>query len=197
MIREKLDDGEISDQETARAINKWKENNDMPVYKDLRLAYAVSEITGFPEKIEQFGELLDAKQVRVLAGQLFEVVFSTKELTDRDFPGRNELCRLASEKPFSGHGDWLIGEVSKLFSVSLSVATNIYMDWFGYETEAQRVRDTVLERAQSLYSDKDIFINAIKSDEDTAVRAFIAALSTRNYGGTEFKPDEWRWLADL
>lgn len=202
LIRGKLDDWEISDQETAGAIIKWKEDNNLPVYKNLQLARAVNEIPGFSEKVKQFGQLLDGQEIRMLAQQLFEIVFQTKGVTDRDFPGRNELYQLALEKSFSGHGDWVIQEVGKLFPLNLSVAMDVYGYWSGpmfFDTgEAQRVRNTVLESAKSCYSDRNTFINAIKSAEGNTVLGFIKMLDNSKYGGTGgFKPDEWKWLSEL
>ena len=137
MVREKLDDEEISDQEVARAIINWKENkDDLPVYKNLRLTQAVNEIIGFPDKLKQLGELLlDTEQVHKLTSQLFQIVFREKGLKDENFPGSNELHKLMSSielkrsfsskedlvSPFN-HFTWLVEEVNKLFPYSLLIA---------------------------------------------------------------------------
>ena len=220
MIREKLDDEEISDQEVASAIINWKENkNNLPVYKNLRLAHAVCEVNRFPEKVEQFGELLlDTKQIHELTSQLFQIVFLEKGLKAEDFPGRNELKRLMSSielkmsfsskkdlvSPFN-HFIWLVEEVGKLFPYSLFIAARVYYDWFLFSPfdpifieNRQAAYNAVLEKAKLCYSDNSSFINAIK-DDDNAVSAFISALLSkrRNDNEQKFDPNDWRWLADL
>lgn len=218
MLREKLDDGEISDQEVAKSIITWKENNDdLPVYKNLRLAQAVSEIVGFPEKLEQFGELLlNTKQVHELTSQLFQIVFCEKGLKDEYFPGRNELKKLMESiefkmdilsegnrsRPFY-HFTWLVDEVSKFLPYSLLVAARIYHYWLLWDFDPNLTEDrdiaysAVLEKAKSCYSNNHIFINAIK-DDDSAVNEFYYALNNKHrHVGKEINPIDWQWLADL
>jgi len=201
-VREGLYDWEIGDQATARAINGWKQNRESNVYQGMTLPYAVNEIPGFAKKIWQFGDLFDGSEIRVLTSQVFEIVFKTKGSTDRDFLGRNELHRLASDKPFSGHGDWLIGEASKLLALNLFLAVDAYQHWFDPtfyegEAEAKRVRNLVLQKAKSYYSDRGAFIEAIRYAASNAVRDFVLTMSNRQYGGGgSFDPDEWIWLAD-
>jgi hypothetical protein len=218
MVREKLDDEEISDQDVARAIINWKENmDDLPVYKDLRLAQALNEITGLPDKLEQFGELLmDTTQVHKLASQLFQIVFREKDLKDEYFPGRNELKKLMASielrrsfsskedlvSPFN-HFTWLVEEVNKLFPYSLLIAARVYDYWFlwsaldpSYTEDRNTAYRTVLEKAKSCYSDNNTFINAIKAD-DNAVSEFIRALLNKRRNDPQFVPNDWRWLKDL
>jgi hypothetical protein len=201
LIRERLNDSEISDQALAGAISRWKVNTNAQVYDGLQLAEAISEIPEFSEKVLQFGELLDGQQVLALASQLFELVFHTRGLTDRDFPGRTELHQLIIQKEsVSQYGDWLVGEVNKLFPFRLSVAVDVYEYWIEplFETgEKQRVRNAVLKGAESHYSDKAVFIDALKSDKDNAVLRLIATLSHEIYGGPGSLHDDWRWLGEL
>jgi hypothetical protein len=218
MVREKLDDEEISDQELARAIINWKDNkNDLPVYKNLRLVQAVNEINGFPDKLEQLGELLlDTQQVHKLTGQLFQIVYREKGLKDEYFPGRNELNKLMSSielkrsfsskedlvSPFN-HFTWLVEEVNKLFPYSLLIAAGVYNYWFlwnaldpSYTEDRNTAYRTVLEKAKSCYSDNNTFINAIKAD-DNAVSEFIRALLSKRRNDPQIDPNDWRWLKDL
>jgi hypothetical protein len=218
MIRERLDDEEISDQEVARAIINWKDNkDDLPVYKNLRLAQALNEITGFPKKVKQFGELLlDTQHVHKLTGQLFQVVYREKGLKDENFSGRNELNKLMSEIEFKmslsskkdlvspfNHFTWLVEEVNKLFPYSLLIAARVYDYWFlwsaldpSYTEDHNTAYRTVLEKAKSCYSDNNTFINAIKAD-DNAVSEFIRALLNKRRNDPQFVPNDWRWLKDL
>ena len=218
MVREKLDDEEISDQEVARAIINWKENkDDLPVYKNLRLAQAISEIIGFPDKLKQLGELLlDTEQVHKLTSQLFQIVFREKGLKDENFPGSNELHKLMSSielkrsfsskedlvSPFN-HFTWLVEEVNKLFPYSLLIAARVYNYWSlwsaldpSYTEDYNTAYRTVLEKAKSCYSDNNTFINAIKAD-DNAVSEFIRTLLNKHRNDPQFVPNDWRWLKDL
>jgi hypothetical protein len=200
MIREKLDDGEISDQAVAKALTEWKQNKDLSVYEGHSLAHAVTSIPKLPEKIVQFGELLDGHDVHVLLSQLFEDVSHVKGIRPMPVPGIKELKRLLQEKEFSGHGQWLIDEVSKLFPVDLSIANSVFRDFWPIAdaTEGQRVCNALLEKAKLIYSDKEIFIKAIET-HSSSVMEFIVSLNSayKHYSGIGYNPDKWSWLAEL
>lgn len=218
MLREKLDDEEMSDQEVARSIISWKENNDdLPVYKNLRLAQAITEIIGLPDKLKQFGELmLNTEQIHKLVSQLFQIVFREKGLKDEYYPGRNQLKKLMESiefkrdilfkenipRPFY-HFTWLVEEVNNFLPYSLLIAARIYHYWLLYDFAPQLTEDrdiaykAVLEKAKACYSDNHIFINAIK-DDDYSINAFYYALiNPYRRIGKETNPVDWQWLADL
>jgi hypothetical protein len=200
MIREKLDDGEISDQTVAKAIAEWKQNKDLSVYEGLPLAHAVITYPKLPKKIVQFGELLDGQDVHVLLSQLFDYAFQVKGIRTTYISGVKELKQLIQEKDFSGHGQWLINEVSKLFPINLSLANNVFLDFWimADATEGQRVCNALLKNAKIIYSDKEVFIKAIETHSSSVIE-FIGRLNSayERYSGIIFNPDEWGWLADL
>ena len=200
MIREKLDDGEVSDQAVAKAIAEWKQNKDLSVYEDLALAHAVITYPKLPAKIVQFGELLDGQDVHVLLSQLFEYAFQVKGIRSMYVSGVKELKQLIQEKEFSGHGQWLIDEVSKLFPINLSLANSVFLDFWGMAdaSEGQRVCNALLKNAKIIYTDKEVFIKAIGT-HSSSVMEFVGRLDSayKNYSGTAYNPGEWRWLADL
>lgn len=200
MIREKLDDGEISDQVVAKAITEWKRNKDLPVYEGFSLAHAIVSYPKLPEKVLQFGELLDGQDVHVLLSQLFDYAFQVKGIRSAYVSGVKELKQLIQGKEFSGHGQWVIDEVSKLFPVNLSLANSVFLDFWGMAdvSEGQRVCNALLKNAKIIYSDKEVFIKAIETHSSSVIE-FIGRLGSayKHYSGAEFNPDEWGWLADL
>ena len=200
MIREKLDDGEISDQAVAKAITEWKQNKDLSVYEGLPLVHALDSYPKLPSKIVQFSESMDGQDVHVLLSQLFEYAFQVKGIRSTYVSGMKELKQLIQEKEFSGHGQWLIDEVSKLFSINLSLANNVFIDFWRMAdvTEGQRVCNALLKNAEMIYSDKEVFIKAIETHSSSVVE-FFARLNRayETYSGVNFNPAEWSWLADL
>jgi hypothetical protein len=201
MIREKRDEGEISDQVFAKAITEWKQNRDLSAYKGFSLAQAMGEISGFPKKIEQFSEeLLDALDVRILISQFFDYVFCKKGVHSFYVPGMTELIRLTHEKYYPEHGQWFIDEVSKLFSIDLSIAHEVINNFLviSEHTEVKRICSSLIENAKSIYFDREIFIKAIESSSDSVV-SFISKLNKIyvSHGGEQFNSAKLKWLADL
>jgi hypothetical protein len=114
--------------------------------------------------------------------------------------GMKELQQLLQEKEFSDHGQWIIDEVSKLLSINLLIATNVFSDFWQIfdKTEGLHVCDAILENAKSKYSDKEIFIKATETSSRSIIE-FISKLNQwyKYYSSVEYTPDKWKWLADL
>jgi len=202
LIQEQLDDSEISDQQLAKSITRWKENNDLPAYDNLKLASALYEVPRFAEKLGDFGALLDAQDIRVLAQQLFEIAPRSAWDSDQVAEAEDILCRLAKQEYFAGHGDWAVREVGKLFPISLSGATRKYQKWlqpmfWANQEEARRARKAVLDSAKLCYTDPNAFLSAVASSHRQTVLEFILTLNHAEYGGSKFEATEWAWLADL
>lgn len=114
LVLEQLDESEISDQQLAKSITRWKENNNLPAYDNLKLASALYEVPRFAEKLGDFGALFDAQDIRILAQQLFETAPQSAWDNGPVVEAENILCRLAKQEYFSGHGDWVVREVGNI-----------------------------------------------------------------------------------
>ena len=200
--------GELRDQEVMRAIRVWKASSDKPAYGQLTLAEAMVGMPSFPEKVSQFGDdLLDGRDVRILAGELFVLAYiPDKPLREprqplNDVPGEAEMLRLARAKSFPGHGEWVLGEAFKLLKFNLSAATHVYEQWLHPllqpdQDEVKRLRDAFLSNARDRYSNVDTFIRAVRYSAPAAIKRFLGLLCQSQYGSGQYVPAEWKWLAE-
>jgi hypothetical protein len=203
MIREKLDDREISDQQIAKAITKWKQDYQSYTYKNLTLAQAMIEITGFPEKIGQFSELLNIQEILLLISQYLDNVFLKKSIHASEIleiPGMGTCIQLIQGKEIPDAEKWFIKEVSKLFPVNLYIASQVFSNFFQIlnKNEYKLVFNTLINNAKSTYSKKEIFIKACKSSSKSIFE--FHKLFTHFYKRStvsEYNPDNWIWLIDL
>jgi len=200
IIREKLNEAEISDQEFVRAVHSWKANKDMSVYRAQSLASATIDVPEFPKKLYQFRELLDGNDVHVLLSQVFDVIFHAGGTYTINFPGRDEFKQLMWEKSYIDHRQWLISEVTKLYNFNLSIAVQVFSHFTVIidNEVGQNICNILIDNAKSVYSNRELFIEAVQSSP-TSIRDFVGILNHHyeKYGYVESTNEKWRWLADL
>lgn len=126
---------EIGDQTVLKAIQGWRKNHPQEVYIHngacLTLSSAMSEVDNFADKVETFGYLLEAKEIRELASELFENVLKKygNKANEDLCPGFLSLRRLALQKNYSGHQDWFMDELKRAICISLHFSNDLYYRW--------------------------------------------------------------------
>jgi hypothetical protein len=206
---EELTDDELKDQTVLHAIDKWKRNNDADVYNGHSLASALLNEGNFADKVEQFGVQLNGKEVRQLAGQLFALILEGKGvrktktpgyISGEEYPGFIELWRLSLKKPVDWHEKWILEEIEKALAVSLRFANDLYYYWRSnaeHEKNAKpELQKGIIVKAKEIYTDIDIFIEAIDPDYIYSVVHFVNYLSEKTER-EDIDYKEWRWLGDI
>ncbi|MBI5095268.1 MAG: hypothetical protein HZB26_22890 [Candidatus Hydrogenedentes bacterium] len=212
---EAIADGEIRDQTIIEAIRRWKEERSGRVLDGYSLAEAMlfKYEEGFAAKVEQFGAALDAEQVRLLAGELFDLILSRKGCRNRpssrgdenEYPGFIELWRLSLRKQFPNHEEWLIGQIRKALETDLRLALDMYHYWrFESENEVKGkakhpgIRTALVRATQDAYANKpEALAEVIDSKYMYSLGHLVLLYSTRREGGDGFSFEEWAWLGPV
>jgi hypothetical protein len=164
------------------------------------LADALYRIDGVAEKIEQFGALLfSSKEIRVLTSQLFAIVLGDKgvEAAGDNCSGFYNLWRLALEKKYQEHNDWLINEIQKSFKVSLLFAKDIYYFWRSQNKYSTSSEETTPELRKQMY---DLFKNIFENRSEL----LLPILSQSDPWGLYHMVylyretnEDWNWLGNV
>lgn len=209
MAKEEVPSDEIRDQEVMHALKEWRENNEAKIYDGFNLATAIFEVTGFADKVEQFGMLVDASEVRCLAGELFKLILGEgKKIVEADrYFGFAQLWRLSLDKPVDSHNNekWVLEEIKKALPVSLRFANDVYYYWRHQERTSSSanvqtlgLRYRVVEAAKQIYGNNpDLLIEALDADFMYCVHHFAKLFSNPEQGGTGFQPEDWKWLGEV
>ena len=140
------------------------------------------EAEGVAAKIEQLGDILTPKEVRDLAGGLFDLILKKEKIAAaQDYPGFIELWRLSLKKRYDSHESWLMLEIVRALRKSLRFANDLYYYWRHQSEDVDRsystpdLRDSVVHHAQSLYTrDHDVYMRALDRQCPGSTRALGA-----------------------
>lgn len=205
--REELTSDEISDQDVLHALHDWKTDHNKIVYQGLNLSEAILQIDDFAHDIERFGHLLDAHDIRTLAGELFELILKDgmRIPKDANCHGFIELLRLSLDNPIDEHNEWILGEIKKALPVSLRFANELYYYWrsqdhasISLRVQTPMLRNGFIEAARQVYANnKSALITALDPTYIYSIYHFMIHFSETDSGGSGFNPTEWKWLVDV
>jgi len=213
--REELRPSEIRDQEVLHAISDWKTSYDRQgdwkyvldrLSTESNLAKAMLDRKGFPEKVEQFGALLDGKDVRYLASEVFgRILQSGKSIgKGEDQVGFIELWRLSLEKQVNWHEEWVAGEIEKALHKSLRFANDIYYFWRLQDKGARHtwpslaLRKSVVALAQKIYGEKEDTLAAVlDTNYPYSIYHLVVLFGQTDQGGPGSDNEDWSWLCPL
>ena len=208
----RLNKGEVShddirDQVVIHAMNDWKEEHGKAVYKGLNLPAALFQIGDFADKVEQFGLLLDGKDVRSLAEELFAIILKEggQLRKEEHYPGFIELWRLSLDKPVEWHDQWVLDEMHKALPISLRFANELYYYWRNHDHamvstrgHTPALRNGFITAAKKVYiGSSDTLLKAIDPYYIYDINRFISYCSESDGGGTNFETKEWHWLLNI
>jgi len=213
--REELRPSEIRDQEVLHAISDWKTSYDRQgdwkyvldrLSTESDLGNAMLDRKGFPEKVEQFGALLDGKDVRYLASEVFgRILQSGKSIgKGEDQGGFIELWRLSLEKQVNWHEEWVAGEIEKALHKSLRFANDIYYFWRLQDKGARHtwsslaLRKSVVALAQKIYGEKEDTLAAVlDTNYPYSIYHLVVLFGQEDQGGPGFDNEDWSWLSPV
>lgn len=205
--KEEISNHEIRDQSVIHALNDWKREHSKTVHKSLNLPQALFQIDDFADKVEQFGLLLDGKEVRSLAEELFLIILRDggRLKKEEHYSGFINLWRLSLDKPVEWHEQWVVGEIRKALPINLRFANEIYYYWRNQDRGMGSAKvQTPFVRSGFIAAGKEIFgnnsqalIKAIDPDYMYSIQHFMVHYSEPDGGGPGFKPEEWSWLTNL
>lgn len=205
--KEVLTKDEIPDQVMLHAIDNWKKDRNKSVHQGRTLSEAILQIDGFAGKLEHFGHLLDAHEIRSLASELFELIRKDggKFPKDAHYRGFIELWRLSLDNPVDKHEEWILDEIKKAIPVSLHFANELYYYWRNQDhpsistrIQTPMLRNGFIEAARLVYANnKSALITAIDPTYMYSIYHFMILYSTKDQGGSGFDPTEWKWLIDV
>ena len=209
MTAEEVDDEEIRDQIVMKAIREWQENESAIVYDGKQLAAALLEHRGFTERVEHFGCMLDGRNVRDLAQELFYLILEGKGERRNggragphdDYHGFIELWRLSLIKDIPDHLEWVLDQVCKSLPKNLRFANDIYYYWRTedeHEINTDRVKPDlqrgIVAEAQKVYDGKpDVLIGAIDPGYIYCVCHFVNH-HRMVVGASKDDYTPWEWL---
>jgi len=203
--REELDPKEIRDQAVLHAIEAWKADDVGKVFKGHSLRHAIFRVDGFAEKVEQFGDLLDGKEVRDLATAVFALIRDQKTIEDaRGYPGFLQLWHLSSTKEFDSHEDWIAREISRTLPVSLRFANDLYELWrhqsepASWSRPTPELRQRVVSSTREVYGkDPSVFVAALPTEYPYSTYHLVVLHGSQREGGPGLENEDWLWFGDV
>lgn len=202
--REEIDVNEIRDQQVLRAIDGWKAQRDSAVFQSHTMANATLAVEGFADKIEQFGERFDGKEVRDLASRLFAIILQRDVIGDAaDCPGFIQLWRIASKSQCDSHGDWVIGEIRRALPVSLNFANRLYDYWrhtesHGHHRLTLELRARFVQSVRNVYqSNADVFVSALDPEYPWSIYHLVVYHGSQEGGGPGLDKEDWLWFGPV
>ncbi|MFH1616059.1 MAG: P-loop NTPase fold protein [Planctomycetota bacterium] len=192
---------ETGDQVILKAIEGWRKDHSQEFYihngKCLTLSNAIFNVDGLDGKFEKFGFLLEGKEIRELASELFEKALRKEgnEAEQELCPGFANLWRLSLKKNYSGHKDWLVNEIEKALDVSLHFSHDLYYFWryqHDYDIKAKtptpELRRELVETFRKKFEGKSENLVSILSQRNPWGLCHIVYLER------EQDSEEWGWL---
>ncbi len=201
--REEIAEGEIRDQQILRAIEQWKADSNAQVYQEHTMAEALLQVDGFADKIEQFGQFLDGKQVRDLASELFTRIREGGKIDDaKNCPGFIQLWRISLKSRYEFHENWVAGEISRALPVSLRFASDIYYYWrsdqASHTSPTPELRKRFVDNARSAYGNNaKVFIDALDPDYPWSIYHLVVFHGSRENGGPGLANEDWLWFGPI
>ncbi len=195
---------EISDQTLLKAIEGWRNDHSKETYIhngiSLTLSNAIFEVDGLGDKFEKFGFLLEAKEIRELASELFEKGLNEKgnEASSELCPGFLNLWRLSLKKDYAEHEDWLVNKIEKALDISLHFSHDLYYYWRHQHDYDITAKAPTPELRRQLV---DIFRKKFEGEPER----LVSVLSPKNPWGLyhivylkrEQDSEEWGWLGQV
>lgn len=201
--REEISDAEIRDQRILRAMEMWRANRNSEVFETWTMPKALLEVDGFADKIEQFGQLLDGKEVRDLASGLFSLIRESDTIAHAvDYPGFVQLWRISLSSEFESHENWVMSEISRTLPVSLRFANDIYYCWRSEQASHRyptpELRNRVVQTARDTYGNNArAFVNALDPDCPGSTHALVAFHGSQEHGGPGLDSEDWLWFGPI
>ena len=169
------------------------------------MSKALYEVDGFADKVEQFGMLLNGKQVRDLASSLFELIRSEDNIVEAArYNGFSQLWRLSLKKTFDSHKTWITDEIRKALSVSLRFANDLYQYW-RHESDyisgafpTPELREMVVKAAREAYgTDPRVYIGALDVEYAWSTYHLVVLHSSQQRGGPGLDNEDWSWFGAI
>ena len=196
---------EIGDQIVLKAIDGWRIDHCQKTYihngASQTLSNAIFEVDGLDEKFENFGVLLEAKEIYDLSSVLFDKSLKKdKNNACGDLcPGFFNLWRLAHEKDeYSEHEKWLINEIEKALDVSLYFSNDLCHYWrhkrsydVSAKTPTPKLKKRVVDIFRNKFEDNPKSLCEILSQSNPWGLYRMVRLDK---GGNS---EEWEWLGDV
>jgi len=211
---EEIIEHEVRDQKVLFALNNFKSNPDVICFNNQSLYQALYDNDKIASKVEQFGRIfLNGNEIRDLAQKLFEIILSEigsaaeKDSSPAFFP----LWRLSTRSPIEKdtHDKWILNEIYKALSKSLSFANALYYYWKHNDRSLtganakdkvlfQDLRKDIIAKSRSLFanSPRDL-IKVLSPKMPQSIYQFSILFSSEEEGGSGFKSNEWEWLMNV
>jgi len=204
---EEIPPNEIPDQLVLNAIMDWKKNKKAIVYKEYNLVKAISEVKDFAGKLEQFKMLLNGKEVRSLAQELFQGILKDRKVRGKreDYMGFLELWRLSLAYPVDWHEDWIYKEICIALPVDLRFANDLYYYWrsrdhsdVGKNISHKDLRLKVIKKAKEIFGhNPDRLIHTLQTELIYVIYHFAVLYSSEERGGPGFSAKDWHWIGEV
>jgi len=211
---EEVTEEEVRDQKVIHALNIIKSDPNAICYDKKTLIHALYNNEKLASKVEQFARIfLNGNDFRAMAQELFDIILNQNgsAANGDSSPAFFSLWRLSIRSPIDKkvHFEWILKEVRKALSISLSFANDLYYYWKHNDRSLidanakvnglfQELRNGILERAETLFtnSPKNL-ITVLSSKIPYSVFQFTRLYSSQKEGGSGFKPNEWKWFMDV
>jgi hypothetical protein len=208
-LAEQIDPSDIPDQELIRSLLDWKKDDRGAHFRGKRIQNELIANKNYCDKFEQFALVFcDGTEMRKLTSLLFEEAIGSHELnaSENEMPGFFSLFRMCIRKPVDedSHINWVSQEIKKALPFSLRFANDIYayfkansQDEIRAKQYSPKIREKSIEYAKKVYSSPERFLSAISFDYIYSSYHFVIHDSNQREGGQGFKPEEWKWFADI
>jgi hypothetical protein len=203
LTKESLDGQETPDQEVLKKMAIWKASEGQETGG---LARNLLDRAQFVDKVYQFGSMIDGREVRRLAEQLFSLILCRNERRSKheQYKGFLELWRLSMDRPVDDHENWVLKQIQLAFPISLRFANDIYYYWHNTDRNMitidhpqPELRNGVISAARSIYgNDPTMLVRAIEPGLHYSLFYLIIMYSQPRYGGLGLEVEDWDWIAD-
>lgn len=202
MNSERVPTGDIRDQDVLKAILCWRKDRSKQVLAGHMFAEAILYVDRFADKVEQFGALLDGREVRDIAGGLFDLINKLEDVGGgSEKPGFIQLWRLSLTKEPDSHHEWVVGQVYQALRTSLRFANDIYYYW-RHDSEhpsshspTPGLRNRIVGLARDAYErDPRIYIGTIERTYPWSTYHLIVYHGSPEGGGPGIENEDWTWF---
>jgi hypothetical protein len=203
LTREQVFATDIRDQDILRAIRSWKKDRSQHVLGEHTLPQAILHVDQFADKVEQFGDSLDGKEVRDIASSLFELIYQEGNVGGGcDRPGFIQLWRLSLGKESDSHDEWVVSQVYQALRINLRFANDIYYFWRhdsehpGSHAPTPDLRKRIVGLVHHAYqTDPRIYMGALDPAYPWSTYHLVVFHGSPEGGGPGLENEDWRWFA--
>ncbi len=202
LTREELSPKEVRDQEILFALDEWNRDRQQKVFRDMNMREAILSAKEVFDKVRQFKEFIDAKTLRALAQEQFQLTLEKdkNKASRENCPAVEEWALLRPEPPSLDSQkwrDWFYEQIKMAMPVSLRYVNDLYYSWVEPKRYSPlKLRSKIVEEAKRIYGRNPKALVRAIDPECFSVTHFAREYSESKQGGLGFNPEEWEWLGD-